>query len=214
MKKKKSLEFDKHGRCIETISNIDLAKGIKFSSNYKGKILFYYTYIKKNDLNLIDSKRFKIDVTNFNSKEIHLIINPFLKTIGIDSEYKVYKVDYNETRNDLGKLIKTQPIVIFNDIKKGNNKLDFIVPIEGRKKYFIAVVAYSLDKKTQFNQTIYLPLEFDPDKIILPSKYIFYILLILIICFGVYYLFFKNKKVEIIRDVQEEMKEIDNYDKL
>ena len=212
--KKKSLEFDKHGRCIETISNIDLAKGIKFSSNYKGKILFYYTYIKKNDLNLIDSKRFKIDVTNFNSKEIHLIINPFLKTIGIDSEYKVYKVDYNETRNDLGKLIKTQPIVIFNDIKKGNNKLDFIVPIEGRKKYFIAVVAYSLDKKTQFNQTIYLPLEFDPDKIILPSKYIFYILLILIICFGVYYLFFKNKKVEIIRDVQEEMKEIDNYDKL
>jgi len=212
--KKKSLEFDKHGRCIETISNIDLAKGIKFSSNYKGKILFYYTYIKKNDLNLIDSKRFKIDVTNFNSKEIHLIINPFLKTIGIDSEYKVYKVDYNETRNDLGKLIKTQPILIFNDIKKGNNKLDFIVPIEGRKKYFIAVVAYSLDKKTQFNQTIYLPLEFDPDKIILPSKYIFYILLILIICFGVYYLFFKNKKVEIIRDVQEEMKEIDNYDKL
>ena len=212
--KKKSLEFDKHGRCIETISNIDLAKGIKFSSNYKGKILFYYTYIKKNDLNLIDSKRFKIDVTNFNSKEIHLIINPFLKTIGIDSEYKVYKVDYNETRNDLGKLIKTEPILIFNDIKKGNNKLDFIVPIEGRKKYFIAVVAYSLDKKTQFNQTIYLPLEFDPDKIILPSKYIFYILLILIICFGVYYLFFKNKKVEIIRDVQEEMKEIDNYDKL
>ena len=214
--KKEVLNFDKYGRCIVTISNIDLAKGIKFESNFKGKILFYYTYIKKNDLNLIDGTRFKIDVINFNSKEITLRINPFLKTIGIDSEYKVYRVDYNETRNDLGKLIKTEPVLIFNDIKKGNNKLDFIVPIEGRKKYFIAVVAYSLDKKTQFNQTIYIPLEFDPDKIILPSKFIFYLLLSLIVCIGIYFLFCKKKKVENIEVQQQELQDIDNdnYNKL
>ena len=212
--KKEILQFDKYGRCIVTISNIELAKGIKFESNYKGKILFYYTYIKKNDLNLLDKKRFKIDVTNFNDKEIHLVINPFLKTIGINSEYKVYRVDYNETRNDLGKLIKNEPVLIFNDIKQGNNKINFNIPINGRKKYFIAVVAHSLDKKTQFNQTIYIPLEFDPDKIILPSKFILYTLVILIICIGIYCLFCKKKKIVDFKEQQQELQEIDNYNKL
>ena len=212
--KTEKIEFDKNGRCVITIPNIILAKGIKFDSNFKGKILFYYTYMKKSELFLTDRNRFKIDVINYNNKEINLQITPFLKTIGIDSEYKVYKIDFNETRNDLGKLIKTNPILIFNDKKHKNDKIDFNVPIEGRKKYYIAIYAYSLQPKTQFNQTIYLPLEFDPDKVVLPNKFIFYSIIILIICIGVYYLCFKNKKNDNIKLQQQELQEIDNYNKL
>ena len=90
--------------------------------------------MKRNELLLTDRKRFKINVINYN-KEINLQITPFLKTIGIDSEYKVYKEDYNATRNDLGKIIKTIPILIFNDTKHKNDKIDFNISIEGRKKY-------------------------------------------------------------------------------
>ncbi len=90
--------------------------------------------MKRNELLLIDRKRFKINVINYN-KEINLQITPFLKTIRIDSEYIVYKVDKNATRNYLDKIIKTNPILIFNDTKHKNDKIDFNISIEGRKKY-------------------------------------------------------------------------------
>ena len=149
-----------NGRTTLIIPDINLAKGIRFQSEEDCDILVYYTYIQKVNWKLIDVNKFDIKVENKKKTELELSVQPFLKSININSEYNVYITELNQNTN-LDELLKKNPNKVFYDANVKESNIKFSVPIEEEKKYLIVVSATALDK-TQLDNSLYT-LYYDPN---------------------------------------------------
>ena len=58
--KEEKLLFDKNGKSIIIISDINLAKGIRIVSDSDIKLIVYYTYVKKDELYLVNNNNMKL----------------------------------------------------------------------------------------------------------------------------------------------------------
>ena len=209
--KEEKLLFDKNGKSIIIISDINLAKGIRFVSDSDIKLIVYYTYVKKDELYLVNNNKFVINFENKLEKEIELSISPFVKSVNISSEYNVYRTELNNLTN-VYKVIKEQPITSFYDANLKNDKITFKVPVDVTKKYLIIIVAHSLDK-SQLDKGIYY-LEYDPNKIpinvnllICVGACVFLIILFYCCCCG-------KKKEENEKEKGQELDDLDEYKKV
>ncbi len=208
--KNEKLSFDKNGRAVIIISDINLAKGIRFESNIDTYLLVYYTYIKKSELNLVEGNKFDINIVNKNEKEVEFSISPFLKSIGVDSEYNIYRCELND-KNDLNEIIKSKPLSSFYDAN-AKDKISFKVPVESKKKYYIIVMAHSLDK-TQLDKGIYT-IEYDPDNIPININLLVGISACCIFIIACYCFCCGKKKENDSNEKGHELEDLDNYKKV
>ncbi len=208
--KNEKLSFDKNGRAVIIISDINLAKGIRFESNIDTYLLVYYTYIKKSELNLVEGNKFDINIVNKNEKEVEFSISPFLKSIGVDSEYNIYRCELND-KNDLNEIIKSKPLSSFYDANS-KDKISFKVPVESKKKYYIIVMAHSLDK-AQLDKGIYT-IEYDPDNIPININLLVGISACCIFIIACYCFCCGKKKENDSNEKGHELEDLDNYKKV
>ena len=209
--KEEKLIFDKNGKSIIIISDINLAKGIRFVSDSDIELIIYYTYIKTDELNLVNNNKFVINFENKLEKEIELSISPFIRTINISSEYNVYITELNNLTN-VNTIIKENPLTSFYDANVNNEKITFKVPVDVTKKHLIIIVAHSLDK-SQLDKGIYY-LEYDPNTtkininlLIYVGACVFFIILCYCCCCG-------KKKEENEKEKGQELDDLDEYKKV
>ena len=208
--KNEKLSFDKNGRAVIIISDINLAKGIRFESNIDTYLLLYYTYIKKSELNLVEGNKFDINIVNKNEKEVEFSISPFLKSININSEYNVYRCELND-KIDLNEIIQNKPLSSFYDAN-AKDKISFKVPVESKKKYYIIVMAHSLDE-SQLDKGIYT-IEYDPDNIPININLLVGIGACCIFIIACYCFCCGKKKENDSNEKGHELEDLDNYKKV
>ena len=209
--KEDKLSFDKNGKSVIIITDINLAKGIRFESDSDTELIVYYTYIKKDELYLVKNNKFVINVENKHEKEIELSVSPFVKSININSEYNVYKTELNNLTN-INSLIKENPVTSFYDANVKTDKINFKIPVDVKNKYLIIVVAHALDK-SQLDKGIYY-LEYEPNQLPIDINLligigacIFCIILCYCCCCG-------KKKEENEKEKGQELDDLDEYKKV
>ncbi len=207
----KPLLLDENGRVTFNITDINLAKGIRFESQEDCDILVYYAYLPKVNWKSLNSNNFKIQVDKKKKDELDLSIYPFLKSVGVNSEYNVYITDLNEKTN-LDYLLKTKPFKVFYDSDLKDERIRFSVPVVEQGKYYIVVYASAVDN-TLLDKSLYI-LCYDPNpksSFSFPSINTYVLIGIgggLIILIAVCCLCCGSKK----KDEKEDGKELDDFD--